>query len=102
MPRIIPIFGIFLAAILVFAQPALARDADYDGSPPVSDEVLAQSFGTGSWLLSVANFNDLSDSENVEYLRWVGSNARAQMDVWWGSTGAELIAQSVRAATLGS
>ena len=67
---------------------------------PVSDETLSEMRG-GQGLfsrLTVGGTARLLDDHARADLRLTGGVSRVEMDVWWGTTGSELIAQSVRAA----
>jgi len=67
---------------------------------PVSDVELARSSGKAAFVLTVGNFIQLADGQTRQAFRVAGEIARTEMDVWWGTTGAELIASSVRAASM--
>ena len=85
------------AASAASAQPPVAM-APFAGMP-VSDLDLAAIRGSGVPFASptrrqVAGLADLQSQFDA---RMFGVVARVQMDVWWGSEGATLIAQEVRA-----
>lgn len=67
---------------------------------PVSDELLGATRG-GSALfasLSVGRVTSMADANARSDLRFLGSSGQYQMDIWWGTVGSELIAQTVRDA----
>ena len=78
------------------AQPTLAAQPFFEQRAAVTDQVLESNHGTGSWQLTVGGLAQLSNGDSANYLQWVARSARTQMDVWWGSVGSELIAESVR------
>ena len=84
---------------LVTCSPACAGEPVFPDQVAVSDDALADTYGTGSWQLTQSTMVELNNSEGTQFLQWVGRNARTQMDVWWGTTGSELVAESVRAAS---
>lgn len=89
-----------LALALLFAlaaEPAIASEPLFQPRAAVSDNVLHSVRGTQSWQLTPTSLARLADGETSHYLRWAGTNGRTQMDVWWGTIGASLIATSVRA-----
>ena len=100
MRRLLSLVALAPVAMLVSAHPAVAGEPVF-ANAPITDNTLADINGAGSWYLSRANLAGLSDSESSRYLQWSGKVARTQMDVWWGTTGSELIAQSVRSAGFG-
>ena len=68
---------------------------------PVSEELLGATRG-GSALftfLSVGQVTLMTDTNARSDLRFFGASGQYQMDIWWSTTGSELIAQSVRGAT---
>ncbi len=98
-------FLAFLAPVALFAgvHPAAASSkSGFDNIAPLSNEALAEVVGTGSWSLTRANLAMVSDSDSTQNLRWISNISRTQMDVWWGTIGAGLIAQSVRASLPGT
>ena len=65
---------------------------------PVDEGVLAGVRGGQSPFasLTVGTFSRIVDDNGRADLRQSAGVGRTQMDVWWGSTGSELIAESVR------
>lgn len=100
-----------LVAMAAMMLPGVARaeqrtsdmpfaSASIFGSSPVSDSVLSDLRG-GQGLfsrLTVGGTARLLDDHARADLRLTGGVARVEMDVWWGTTGASLIAANVRAA----
>ena len=83
------------------AWPSGARAAETQpvfAVAAVSDAALAEARGGQSPFrpLTAGAAYRLADADARSFFRG-GANARIQMDVWWGSTGAELVATSVRA-----
>jgi len=60
------------------------------------DAVLAAISG-GSAMLTRGKLTVLADRQSRDDFLATSGIARIEMDVWWGTTGAELIAQNVRA-----
>ena len=50
-------------------------------------------------LLSVGRLRLIADANTRSDLRFFGASGQYQMDIWWGTVGSELIAQTVRGAT---
>lgn len=86
--------------IVMLAWPAAARAAEQPlfAQGPVSDAVLADARGGQSPFasLTVGSTYRLLDADSRFQFRSVGTMARIEMDNWWGSTGSELVATSVR------
>lgn len=88
---------IYLALLMaVFAEPALAGEPPFDPRTAVSDQTLSAIRGTQGWQLTPSNLARLTDGDSAANLQGIGKTVRTQMDVWWGTTGASLIAASVR------
>lgn len=66
----------------------------------VDDATLAQARGGQSPFrtLTIGSTYRLADAEARSFFR-AGMSARIEMDVWWGTVGAELVATSVRAGS---
>lgn len=64
----------------------------------VPDHALGNIRGGQAWSMTVGNLLSLSQAEQVQSSQWIASNSRTQMDVWWGSEGSQMIAESVRVA----
>ena len=92
-------FALAATMSLVFvATTASAQSTDpFDEETKVTDMVLANSNGKSGESLTRRNVATLTDNYTSPVLQLVAGNARVQMDVWWGTTGSELIASSVRA-----
>lgn len=94
---------VVLAAMLTLPQMARAErlaQTPVFAIAPIADASLADERGGQAPFarLTRGGALRLADDQARADLRQTGGVARIQMDVWWGSTGSELIAQSVRAA----
>lgn len=71
---------------------------------PLPDVALARVRGTSSPFapLTSGDLLKLVDVQTHADLRQTGLVGRVQMDVWWGTIGSQLIANSVRASPGGS
>ena len=69
---------------------------NFDQKVMLTDQQLAMIRGGIGWSLTEGTLVQLSDTYSLAELRLSGSIGRTQMDVWWGSTGSQLIANSVR------
>ena len=92
-----------LAAIVAVPQAAWAErlpEPAVFAATPMSDAMLADERGGQSPFarLTRGGALRLADDQARADLRQTGGVARIQMDVWWGTIGSELIAESVRAA----
>lgn len=76
----------------VIAPPAPFADISAIGS-----NQLAYAHGTPRWTPVEGNLPTLDEQQARQTFRAFGEIAATQMDVWWGTTGASLIAASVRA-----
>lgn len=65
----------------------------------VADAVLANSHARDGFNLASGIPRQIVDERSGADFRTSGMISRTQMDVWWGTTGATLIAASVRSAT---
>lgn len=80
------------------AQASYITDGRAFAVAPLDEGGLAGVRGGASpfALLTVRTFSRIADDNGRADLRQTAGIGRVQMDVWWGSTGSELIAQSVR------
>ncbi len=92
MHRILPL-ALLMATV---AEPAVAGEPPFHPRTAVSEQTLLTVRGTQAWQLTRSNLASLSEAQGDAYLQWVGRGSRTQMDVWWGTTGASLIATAVR------
>lgn len=70
----------------------------FDAEMSVASDVLAHSHGQGGLDLATALSRQVVDERSRADFGTFGAISRTQMDVWWGTTGATLIASSVRSA----
>ena len=95
---------ILMMLVAMFAVPQVAS-AERMAEPamfaamPMSDAALAAERGGESPFarLTRAGAVRLADDQARADLRQTGGVGRIEMDVWWGTIGSELIAESVRA-----
>lgn len=71
----------------------------YPAPLSVADEVLSNSHGRDGFDLAPGISRQIVDERSGADFRTSGMISRTQMDVWWSTTGATLIAASVRSAT---
>ena len=76
----------------------VAADAPF-AATALSDTALSDvSGGQAPGMLTIGSALRLIDDQARADLRFTANLGRIEMDVWWGSTGGELVAQSVRAS----
>ncbi|KHL24161.1 hypothetical protein PK98_15460 [Croceibacterium mercuriale] len=79
-----------------------SRVATFDAELPVARDVLAHSHGRGGLDPTTAMSRRMVDERAGADFQTFSATSKTQMDVWWGTTGASLIASSVRSADLPS
>ncbi|RYF12366.1 MAG: hypothetical protein EOO77_17545 [Oxalobacteraceae bacterium] len=97
---------ILIAGSIAFGAAA-ASQVRAEASPnvftherPVSEELLDATRGGTSLFasLSIGRLRSMTEANARSDLRFLGASGQYQMDIWWGTVGSELIAQSVRGA----
>lgn len=92
-----------LGSLLLFCSSAGALPFDQldvrslPETHAVSLEVLARSTGKAGFVLTEGNLQRLGEAFSRSSFVVSGELSQVEMDTWWGTTGAEMIAQSVRA-----
>ena len=92
--------GLTLLASLACAVPVGANaqvNSPFANAHALPEHALADIRGGQAWSLTRGNLQRLAKADEVQSSQWTALNARVQMDVWWGSAGSQLIANSVRA-----
>lgn len=79
------------------APAEVPADAYQPFQAAVSDAVLDESAGGAGAVLTTGDVRTLGDAHMRSGLQISGQVAQVGMDVWWGSTGASMIAANVRA-----
>lgn len=98
--RIAPVFAAACWAMLPAAAHAQAAPAGLESfGAALSDSELATEIGGYSpfrFGLTVRSLSDITDMQTRDAAQTTGSIARITMDVWWASTGADLISANLR------
>ena len=97
-----------IMALMIAALPTAAQAAEWSGQAPFAEVAVADleladqrgGFGGTSFGLTAGTFKRLVDVEARDASRMMGAVSRISMDVWWSTTGAEMIATNVRAAQM--
>ena len=86
-------------AFLGLSVPAAHASADvaFADARPVSDVMLDQIHGMGWGLIGPRNLRTITTQRFRDDTEFMGAIGQTQMDVWWQTDGAQLIAASVRA-----
>ena len=90
-----------IALAVVNPTPAYAEAVEgvFARERPVTDDVLSTARGGTALFatLSQGRVAMMADTNARGDFRFYGASAQYQMDIWWGTVGSELIAETVRA-----
>ena len=95
-----PIMLVLSGTSLMVSTPAASHggvDVGFAGWHSVSDAVLGESHGLGVGLIATRNMQTVTAQRARDDAEFIGSIAQTQMDVWWQTDGAGLIAASSEA-----
>ncbi len=98
-------FEIWALAAALAALAPTAASAEPTGlfgqERPVSGEILAGVRGGSAMLatMSIGRLTTMTEAYARSDSHVYGATGQYQMDIWWSTTGSEIIAENVRAAT---
>ncbi|WP_445192277.1 hypothetical protein ACT009_17240 [Sphingomonas sp. Tas61C01] len=98
-------FEIWALAAALAALVPTAASAEPTGlfgqERPVSGEILAGVRGGSAMLatMSIGRLTTMTEAYARSDSHVYGATGQYQMDIWWSTTGSEIIAENVRAAT---
>ena len=86
-------------AVLGIGTPAAhaSDDVAFADAGAVSDVVLDQTHGAGWGPVGPRNLRTMATQRFRDDAEFLGAIGQTQMDIWWQTDGAELVAASVRA-----